>query len=266
MKNTTRKTFDMVPTILQSEPAPAPRSLIPALPIKLGEHGDILRFSAIDTTAPTCAIASRLWRTAVQSEMDAAGLENRDRAALTIWICDEALNSWIRLPHVPFHLLDDAESGDDEVSLGYASCLENLRLTFDYPRGKFSVSAPTRLLASAVKRTTREIPRRISEGEKLLRMGSYDAAVAMLAAGLEEYLQSYLPLRDPHPTLGQLSRFLEAGSPDPEVRGLLANVMDIRRKAVHGTDREMVQRDEANKVLRAVRTILKRLPDKALVP
>jgi hypothetical protein len=132
----------------------------------------------------------------------------------------------------------------------------------DYPKGKVSVSASIKWLRATADQSSPALSARIREGEKLFRMGSYDAAVAMLAAGLEEYLQEYVPMQQSISTLGRLSRFLELGTLGPEFQTQLATVMDIRRRAVHGTDRESVDRAEAEKVRRAVRTILKKLPSK----
>lgn len=120
--------------------------------------------------------------------------------------------------------------------------------------------ASRRLLASEAETIQSNIPSRIKEGEKLIELGSYNAAVAMIAAGLEEFLITYTgtPLES-HGTWGQLRNFLAREEVSAELRNEVKELMSIRNLAVHGPLERSISEEDARKVLQMARAIIREL-------
>ncbi len=173
-------------------------------------------------------------------------------------ICDEEFLSWIRLTDVPFAILPlkQRESGSD-IILGFDSCLANLRMIIDYPKKTLRVTAPMRLsiLDESVDYV---LPSRVQEGERLIKLGSYDAAIALIYAGLEEVLGTVVGVEHFAPSSRISNMLLQKGVSD----NILVNfdfLRKLRNEAVHGSTEGRVTAKEAKQFLHKSKAIIRTL-------
>jgi len=102
----------------------------------------------------------------------------------------------------------------------------------------------------------------VVEGEKLIKFGSHDAAVTMIAAGLEEAFSKHLrQQKKGRRTLGQLSRMVDDLSLHAGTRQVVTKIMQLRNVAVHGKSGERVTEKDARWVLRQAKTLIREMEE-----
>lgn len=262
------QTFELIPSMQSRGDSPAPISLVPALPVRFKNASLSPQYGLIDTSAKISTIVSSL-----ANELDArkhstgskiivttpGNLITVDVFKISLIICDKHFSSWLYLRNVPFAVLPDTEasSGQGKIVLGFDSCLSNLHLDINYPRKTLKVSASAHLLASESEATRPKMPSRIIEGENLINLGSYNAAITMIAAGIEEVVTSYLEIpSEGRRTLGELQSILAKEALSPRFKRDLEEIVNFRNMAVHGTVSESISRDDARKILKKAKSII----------
>lgn len=264
----TPKSFEFVPSVQRRVDIPAPMAAVPALPVRLESDDGPAYYGLVDTGAHVSMMASSIaatlgWeRRAVGSKIMATpvGTVELDLIKLTLILCDKDFSPWLRLRDVPFALVPRAQLGPlPDLVLGLESCLTKLHLTFDMARGRIRVSAPAALLASAGPKTRAPMPSRIIEASRLIKLGSHGAAVALIAAGLEEAILEHLGMAPEPATLGQLRGVLAERRVPARYEQRLGNIARLRNKAVHGRPNEFVTQEEAMTALRDARALIRHL-------
>lgn len=267
MKRTTSRTFKLIPSVQLRSETLAPISLTPALPVRFSEGDDRAIYARVDTGAQISFLGESLGRSIgnirryLTREMQVQTLGRIIRADIVkanLIICDEEFSSWIRLTDVTFAILPlkQHESGSD-VILGFDSCLANLRMIIDYPKKTLRVTAPMRLsiLDESVDYV---LPSRIQEGERLIKLGSYDAAIALIYAGLEEVLGAVVGVKHFAQSSHISDMLLQKGVPN----NILANfdfLRKLRNKAVHGPADGRVTAKEAKQFLHKSKELIRTL-------
>ncbi|HJX82795.1 MAG TPA: hypothetical protein VJ723_00470 [Candidatus Angelobacter sp.] len=262
-KNSSKK-YPLIPSVQRGTTRPSPITLMPALPVRLGGPLGTQLYAAIDTSAKTSAVSEytlqelerggiRISRRQVQS----LG-QHTELVTFNILLCDPTFLPWIDLGEVPFVVLQSNVSAEaaSRILLGYESCLSRLRIDIDYPRSLLTVHAPTRSRRTDISVSTK-FPRAIAEGETLIAMGSYRAAAATIAAGVEEAVTSYLghdrPTKDWRVFIDDADRALAFG---PEMRAQLDAIWRLRNLAVHGPSKIDITKQDAEIALHAAKKII----------
>jgi hypothetical protein len=270
MSRTTSKTFELIPSVQSRADLPAPIAFVPALPVRLQEVPGVVQYAVVDTGAKISSISSVLipdigsLKQSVVRQSIIAMAEGRltvEIVKFSIILCDVGFSPWLRLKDVPFVLLPGKEpSTQSSIVLGVDDCLSNLRLDIDFPNRRIKVLASSRFLASENETIQPNIPSRIKEGEKLIEFGSYNAAVAMIAAGLEESLINFTgtPLED-RGRFGEWHNFLARGEMGADLRKEIIELMNIRNRAVHGPLAGSISEEDARKVLQKAKAIIRQL-------
>ena len=224
MTRNTTETFDLVPSIQARADLAPPIAQLAALPVRLGSAARLSQYAIVDTASQLSTMSSSVATdlgldpgsgegrgvSVVLSVHGRIGLVRIEKVALLL--CREDFSPWLRFDEVPFAIVsgDSQMASRSPVVLGIESCLSNLRLTIDFSRGSLKVVAPSRFLTSEKARDLYHVPHRVVEGEKLIKFGSHDAAVTMIAAGLEEAFSKHLrQQKKGRRTLGQLSRMVD---------------------------------------------------------
>ena len=263
MKQTTAKVFDLLPSLQQREESLAPAAFIPAVPVRVeGENGPVT-YAIVDTAAKISIASRQLFNaspdTPIVGSMRMKRLGGQDTVVqivkTSLMLCDTDFSPWLRLVEVPFALVPEQEKEGAELVLGFDSCLALLRLTIDYPRRQFRVSAPVCMLVGQEKKASPPLPSRIIEAERLLALGSYAAAVALAMAGVEEIFAEFA--RD-IPAGSNWVRQLEHSTTtllDKERRQLFRQLSTIRNRAVHGPHTQRVSAAEARTAIRAAQEL-----------
>jgi len=267
MKRTTSRSFKLIPSVQSRSETLAPISLTPALPVRFSEGDDRTVYARVDTGAQISLLDESLGqsigniRRYLTREIQVQKMGRITRADIVkanLIICDEEFLSWIRLTDVPFAILPlkQRESGSD-IILGFDSCLANLRMIIDYPKKTLRVTAPMRLsiLDESVDYV---LPSRVQEGERLIKLGSYDAAIALIYAGLEEVLGAVVGVEHFAPSSRISDMLLQKGVSD----NILVNfdfLRKLRNKAVHGSTEGRVTAKEAKQFLHKSKAIIRTL-------
>jgi hypothetical protein len=263
MKRTTSKIFDLLPSVQRREESLAPAALVPAIPVRLGAEDGLPTYAIIDTGAKISS-ASKHLLSSVPNTSPSVPMSVRMGGGKTLAthlvktelvLCDTQFSPWIRLHEVPFVLGDPSADGVDLV-LGYDACLALLRLTLDYPRRRLHISGSIKLLATRQEAQTLPVPSRIIEAERLFAMGSYEAAVALAFAGIEEV---FVELTRDIPVGANWSDHLRNWSKkhlDKRRQRLLQELTATRNRAVHPTARERVSATEARAALKSAHDLV----------
>ena len=264
MRKRSTKVFELIPSVQTRKQSPGPIAFIPALPIKLETVGSGTgHYAVVDTAAKISSISSAL----VPGDL-LLGTDDTIRATssqdpirivkFSIILCDTSFSPWAHLSDVPFAIFPGREpSTQSSLVLGVDSCLSRLVLNIDFPQRKLKVSVPTSLIVSAKRRSGPEIPTRIKQGENLIKAGSYNAAVAMIAAGLEEALslssgpeqKLSLTWKDTFERSHIDHRF------DDSLRQQFHEMWNLRNRAVHGPKEREISEDEALRFLKIAKTM-----------
>ena len=263
MKGTTAKVFDLLPSLQQREESLAPAAYLPAVPVRVeGEDGP-QTYAIVDTAAKISVASSRLIRagpnTPIGGSLQMKGLGGQDIIVqivkTSLILCDTDFSPWLRLVDVPVALVPEQEKEGADFVLGFDSCLARLCLTIDYPRRQLRVSAPICMLVGQERQATSPLPSRMIEAERLLAVGSYEAAVALAMAGVEEIFTEFakdIPmgsnwmLQLEHSTTTLL---------DEQRRQLFQQLSAIRNRAVHGPHTQPVSAAEARTAIRAAQEL-----------
>jgi hypothetical protein len=259
MKRTTTKVFDLLPSLQQREESLAPAAFLPAVPVRVGVEDGPATYAIVDTAAKISVASKQLVRagpnTPVGGSMRVKELGGQDTVVqivkTSLILCDTEFSPWLRLMDVPFALVPEQEKERANLILGFDSCLARLRLTIDYPRRQLRVSAPVCMLAVQERKAAPPLPSRIIEAERLLALGSYEAAVALAMAGVEEIVAQ--SARD-IPLGSNWVRQLERSTTtilDEQRRQLFLQLSAIRHRAVHGPHTPRVSAAEARTAIRA---------------
>lgn len=232
--------YQLVPVLGRDDDPLAPVAFMPALPVRLKNAQDVQLYAPIDTRAAVgriqAEVAERLKLRIVRRGSHGAIAQTR------LVICDANFQPWIELRDVPFRLTPPGskDESDVEVVLGFNACLSNLRLTINYRSRTMTVSAPPRLRVERSRELRAPVSERLQEGEQLISIGSYSAAIAMLTAGLEEVVARHLALAGDD--LGKRNVFVRARevlarqAASTKLSEYLATVMKWRNRAVHGSE------------------------------
>lgn len=235
--------FKLVPSVQMREEIPAPFSFRPALPVELAfieTEKNINTYAIIDTNAEVSVLPSDFAKVLGISMKNSTGQLKIKTANgvissyivnIDLIIYDNESSPWLNFHAVPFVVLPIIK----QVLLGYDSCLSNLKLTIDFEKESLRLSAPSRFLIQPTDKVRYEMPLRILEGKNLIKSGNYNAAVVVIAAGLEEAILKYLDVRPKYPTLGKLTQLLSEQGFPPQVQQLLNKLIPLRNNAVHGS-------------------------------
>jgi argininosuccinate synthase len=115
------------------------------------------------------------------------------------------------------------------------------------------------MLYSNFKSSQSTLPSRVIEGEKLIELGSYNAAIAMVVAGLEEILITKLGEHKERYSLSQLVKKIDADWLTEPLKNELKEIMTIRNQAVHGHLSVSLTKSDAQKTLKKVKYIIYKL-------
>jgi hypothetical protein len=263
MKRTTTKGFDLLPSLQQREESLAPAAFLPAVPVRVEEEDGPTTYAVVDTAAKISVASKKLVRagpnTPIGGSMRMKGLSGQDTVVqivkTSLILCDTEFSPWLRLMDVPFALVPEQEKEGADLVLGFDSCLARLRLTIDYPRRQLRVSAPACMLVTQERKAASPLPSRIIEAERLLALGSYEAAVALAMAGVEEIVAQ--SARD-IPMGSNWVRQLERSTTtilDEQRRQLFRQLSAIRNRAVHGPHTPQVSAAEARTAIRAAQEL-----------
>jgi hypothetical protein len=262
--------YPLVPSVQFRGSRLAPLWLMPAVPVRLGGKDGSQLYAAIDTAATISAISestlqglerARIKISKRQSLLvaSAQGSAEVQVADVPLVLCDPSFGPWVELGEVPFMITTGLDSSEpsSRILLGFDSCLAKLRINIDYPRNLLTVYAPVRIDRRTGRPDAVTLPTAISEGERLIAMGSFRAAVTIVAAAVEEVLRSSHAwlgsiknwsalLADPDRTFG-----LEADS-----KAQLQTIWHLRNIAVHGPSTAEISKRDAEAVLRAAKDII----------
>jgi hypothetical protein len=263
MKRMTTKVFDLLPSLQQREESLAPAAFLPAVPVLVGPADGPATYAIVDTAAKISVASRQLVgvgpNTPIGGSMRIKGLGGQDTVVpivkTTLTLCDTDFSPWLRLLDVPVALVSEQEKEGADLVLGFDSCLARLRLTVDYPRRQFRVSAPVCLLVVQEKKATSPLPSRMIEAERLLAHGSYEAAVALAMAGVEEVFAEFvrdIPMSSNW--LLQLEHSTTALLDEPR-RQLFRQLNAIRNRAVHGPQTQQVSASEAKMAVHAAQEL-----------
>ena len=262
--------YPLVPSVQFRRSRLAPLALIPAVPVRLGGENGPQLYAAIDTAAKLSVISE-----STLHELERAQIKMSKRQALLVellsgsiemevvgvplLLCDPSFGPWIELGEVPFAITrgQDFTEPPSRILLGFDSCLAKLRIDIDYPRNVLTVHAPVRTDRRTGRSDAITFPTAIREGESLIAMGSFRAAVTIVAAAVEEVLRSShaLPssiknwsalIADADQTFG-----LEADS-----KAELQTIWRLRNIAVHGPSTAEISKRDAEAALRAAKDII----------
>jgi hypothetical protein len=263
MKRTTTKVFDLLPSLQQREESLAPAAFLPAVPVRLEVEDGPATYAIVDTAAKISTASKQLIRagpnTPIGGSIRMKGVAGQDTVAqivkTSLMLCDTDFSPWLQLMDVPFALVPEQEQEGADLVLGFDSCLARLRLTIDYPRRQLRVSAPVCMLVVQERKASSPLPSRIIEAERLLALGSYEAAVALAMAGVEEIVAEFT--RD-IPVGSNWVRQLEHSTTtilDEQRRQLFRQLYAIRSRAVHGPHIPQVSAAEARTAIRAAQEL-----------
>jgi hypothetical protein len=180
-------------------------------------------------------------------------------AGVPLLLCDPSFGPWIELGEVPFLITTglDLAAPASRILLGYDSCLAKLRIDIDYPRNVLTVHAPPRIGRRTGRQDAVTFPTAIKEGERLIAMGSFRAAVAIVAAAVEEALRSSHAwpgsIRNWSALLADADRTFEL---EADSKAQLLTIWHLRNIAVHGPSTTEISKRDAEAVLRAAKDIL----------
>jgi hypothetical protein len=263
MKRTTTKVFDLLPSLQQREESLAPAAFLPAVPVRVEVEDGPATYAIVDTAAKISVASKQLVRacpnTPIGGSMRMKGLGSQDTVVqivkTSLILCDTEFSPWLRLMDVPFALVPEQEKEGADLVLGFDSCLARLRLTIDYPRRQLRVSAPVSMLVVQERKASSPLPSRIIEAERLLALGSYEAAVALAMAGVEEIVaESARNIPMGSNWVRQLERSTTTIL-DEQRRQLFQQLSAIRNRAVHGPHTPQVSAAEARTAIRAAQEL-----------
>jgi hypothetical protein len=227
---------------------------------------EVVHYAVVDTAAKISIISAALVPSELINPFDptatAPGTEGLRIVKFSITLCDVEFSPWLQLRDVPFRVLPGREpTTQSSIVLGVDSCLSRLRLDIDFPRKKLTVTAPSSLREQLAEKLTAEIPSRITQGEQLIKLGSYDSAIALIVAGLEEALVpggERLPSPRDSWTY-HYEHILPIQLLDQSTRKALNDLSTIRNQAVHGSREDRISEEQARLVLEIAKDILNRL-------
>jgi hypothetical protein len=263
MKRTTTKVFDLLPSLQQREESLAPAAFLPAVPVRLEVEDGPATYAIVDTAAKISMASRQLImagpNTPIAGSIRMKGVGGQDTVAqivkTSLMLCDTDFSPWLQLMDVPFALVSEQEKEGADLVLGFDSCLARLRLTIDYRRRQLRVSAPVCMLVGQERKASSPLPSRIIEAERLLALGSYEAAVALAMAGVEEIVAEFI--RD-IPTGSNRVHQLEHSTTtilDAQRRQLFRQLSAIRNRAVHGPHTPQVSAAEARTAIQAAQEL-----------
>jgi hypothetical protein len=255
----TDKTYQLIPSSGSEEFSPHSMSLVPALPVRLGQIGGPTRYGVVN---PGAQISMMAWSIASSMDvpMEAPHLRIRTESGLAratviradLAICDEQFQDWIQIPEVPFLVL--SESSDlprGQLILGFDHCLSHLKLTIDYPRGILRVTAPLALRAK--NKHPRFSEAWLGEARKLYELGSYQEAVAFAALAFEEASRVG---EAGEVSFGLRERVLMANRAAHVSPDVADRFVSLRNMAVHGS-RAGISKEEALEAIRIANRLIK---------
>jgi hypothetical protein len=263
MKRTTTKIFDLVPSLQQREESLAPAAFLPAVPVRIEVEDGPATYAIIDTAAKISVANRKLVKvdpnTPISGSTRMKGPGGQETIVhivkTSLIVCDTDFSPWLRLIDVPIALVPEQEQEGADLVLGFDACLALLHLTIDYPRQQFQVSAPVCMLVIQEGKATAPLPSRIIEAERLLTSGSYEAAVALAMAGVEEVFAEFARDMSAGSNWGHELKHLTTTLLDEQRRQLFRQLSAIRSRAVHGPHTQHVSAAEASMAIRAAQEL-----------
>jgi hypothetical protein len=233
----TIKTFSLIPSDRTKSDIATPMSVLSAVPLVFPTLGNLSTLGLIDTGAAVSCISE----THVQKQLPERIIEVRTvggnvavpMLTMDILLTGPDFRPWLHLQRVPFAVLPRRQwlSEAAGARLGYSGCLEYLTVHFNFPKREVSISAPEGLSAGYSKEDESVESSRLREARVLLEIGSYDSAIIMAAAALEEWARLNLPFNLSEIKalpLERLRRFLPRS-----LHSSLESVIHHRNRAVH---------------------------------
>ena len=263
MKRTTTKIFDLVPSLQQREESLAPTAFLPAVPVRVEVEGRPATYAIIDTAAKISIASRRLIRADLNMPTGGSirlkGSDGRDTKTqimkTSLTLCDADFSAWLRIADVPIALAPEQEQEGADLVLGFDLCLALLHLTIDYPRRQLRLSAPVSLLVTQENITTPPLPSRITEAERLLALGSNEAAVALAMAGVEEIFTEFARDIPVGSNWGDELKQLTATLLDEQRRQLFRQLSEIRNRVMHGPHTQQVSAAKARSAIQAAQEV-----------
>jgi hypothetical protein len=182
--------------------------------------------------------------------------------SISLILCNPDFEPWIDFGQVPFVTRKYGKTTDStsRVLLGFDSCLSRLRIEIDYPQRLLVVTSRSLQRIPGEIDLAPAFPTRITEGETLIDMGSYAAAVAVIATAVEEALVPVVgrsaPYKGATSLLKQAARIPEL---DLELLSQLETITRWRNTAVHGSPISEISKEDAEWVLHAAKSVMLRL-------
>jgi len=233
-------------------------SVLPAVPVLLPDRGNLITLGIIDPGAAVSCISEKLVEDSRFSSSSPKRFVAINMSGCMIHvpmittdliIADSNFKPWLRIHKMSFAVTPESQwvSEAAAIVLGYPGCLEHLTVEFDFPHRVVSISAPEKFDARHSKELETIEPSRLREAEVLLRLGSYDSAIVMAAAAIEEIVRTTSTVTSQemrHSLLLQLRRHLPS-----ELQPSLNSLMKLRNEAVHGVTSRAFTKADAEQVI-----------------
>ncbi len=277
MPKSSSNKYPLVPSVQFRASRLAPLALMPAVPVQLGGDAGPKLYATIDTGAKISAVAQsaleeleRIGIKPVKRSVEATGAST-EIVYLSLQLCDPAFAAWIDLGEVPFAILPGTTPSEptSRIVLGFDSCLAKLRIDIDYPHNVLTIHSRAGVAGKAAKSDQLRYPTGIAEAERLIAMGSYRAAVAIIAAAVEEALLSS-PSSQEWPQTGKTRNLLADATHvswlASEPKSQLQALWKLRNTAVHGPTTTDISKRDAEASLRAAKGIIAAIDRSKSVP
>jgi hypothetical protein len=241
---------------------------MPAVPVRLGGREGPQLYASIDTGAKISAMSESTFqriaahiKTSSRLIEGVKGAETVEIASVPLVLCDPVFEPWIELGEVPFAIVKGTSAVEpaSRIVLGFESCLATLRVDIDYPGNQLTLYGPASIQRRPGTSERVLFPTAIAEGETLFAMGSYRAAVMIVAAAVEEAIRAAVPQS------GLVNNWTALVAEADRTFGLETDIKDqlemmrrLRNVAVHGPSTTLVSRKEAEAVLSAAKSIITR--------
>jgi hypothetical protein len=240
---------------------------MPAVPVRIGGVAGPQLYATIDTGAKISSIAEitlkELERTGITpSKRTVEGMGgSTEIVSVSLQLCDPGFVPWIELGDVPFVIIPDTTPSESRarIILGFDSCLAKLRIDIDYPHNVLTIHTRARVAGKTAASDKLTYPTGIAEAERLISMGSYRAAVAIIAASVEEALLS-LPSSQESLRTGKkwnvVADAIRASWLGSEPKAQLQTLWQLRNTAVHGPSTTEISKRDAEASLRTAKAII----------
>jgi len=255
MTSSRASTYDLVPAVPPLWGRFAPTFYFPAIPVRLGPEWSQVVYARIDVGLPISQMDTSLSHHLMTTGFASYGATRA--ANVTVLRADHS--PWLMVGTVPFEVVQHfGEHRSHPVTLGFESFLAYLRITFNFPKRSFTITAPQRLILPLRSESQVPMPDSVLEAERLIAAGSYSSGVASLLTGLMEALPSS-SFGVSSSSASYLSSIVASSTGDPALGDLATRIADLRNRAVHGGEGEQPSEAEARTALKATKKVINAL-------